>query len=127
MTIRTRNEVLVTCQDAPLMELLQHLAKDHAPDLDYCLNLMDWYDDREPKAETQTARTRQEFLDLPLGTVVKIPHVGTYYKTAINAWAWVKAKNLPLSTPSHGNDDMANFTISVNAPATILFTPEVQA
>ena len=124
MTITTRNEVLVTCQDAPLMELLEHLLIDHAPDLEYCLDELGWHGNPEPQEEAQTVRTRQEFLDLPLGTVVKIPHVGTYYKTAINAWAWVKAKNLPLSTPSHGNDDMANFTISVNAPATILFTPE---
>lgn len=127
MTIATRNEVLVTCQDAQLMELLRHLVAEHPEDMDYCLYTLGWHGNPEPQEEAQTVRTRQEFLDLPLGTVVKIPHVGTYYKTAINAWAWVKAKNLPLSTPSHGNDDMANFTISVNAPATILFTPEVKA
>ena len=125
MTIHTQNEVLVTCQDTPLMELLGHLAKDHAPDLDYCLDELGLT--YTAASKPQEVRTRQEFFDLPLGTVVKIPHVGTYYKTAINAWAWFKAKNLPLSTPSHGNDDMANFTISVNTPATILFTPEVQA
>ena len=125
MTITTRNEVLVTCQDTPLMELLEHLLIDHAPDLEYCLDNLGI--NRMVPNEPRAVRTRQEFLDLPIGAVVKIPHVGTYYKTAINAWAWVKAKNLPLSTPSHGNDDMANFTISVNAPAVVLFTPEVQA
>ena len=125
MTIATRNEVLVTCQDAPLRELLRHLVAEHAEELDYCLSLMDWYDDREPKAETQTVRTRQEFLDLPLGTVVKIPHVGTYYKTAINAWT--KPSDLPYASPIHGNDDMWGFTISVNTPARVLFTPEVKA
>ncbi len=107
------------------MELLEHLLIDHAPDLEYCLDNLGI--NRMVPNEPRVVRTQQEFLDLPLGTVVKIPHVGTYYKTAINAWAWVKAKNLSLSTPSHGNDDMANFTISVNAPATVLFTPEVQA
>ena len=47
MTITTRNEVLVTCDNTPLMELLEHLAKDHAPDLDYCLAMLDWYDGRD--------------------------------------------------------------------------------
>ena len=125
MTLTTRNEVLVTCENTPLMELLEHLAKDHAPDLDYCLAMLDWYDGREPQEATQKVHTRQEFLDLPLGTVVKIPHVGTYYKTAINAWT--KPSDLPYASPIHGNDDMWAFTISVNAPATVVFTPEVQA
>ena len=38
MTITTRNEVLVTCQDAPLMELLQNLINNHPEDVDYCLD-----------------------------------------------------------------------------------------
>ena len=125
MTIHTQNEVLVTCENTPLMELLEHLVKDHAPDLDYCLAMLDWYDGREPQEATQKVRTQQEFLDLPLGTVVKIPVAGTYYKTAINAW--VKPNDLPYSIPLHGNDDMWAFTISVNTPAVVLFTPEVQA
>ena len=107
------------------MELLRHLVHDHPEDVDYCLENIGWDKDREPKAEPQTVRTRQEFLDLPLGTVVKIPHVGTYYKTAINAWT--KPSDLPYASPIHGNDDMWAFTISVNAPATVVFTPEVQA
>ena len=105
------------------MELLRHLAHDHPEDVDYCLSLMDWYDDREPKAAAQTVSTRQEFFNLPIGTVVKIPHVGTYYKIGINSWV----KQLPESRPIHGNDAMWAFTISVNAPATVVFTPEVQA
>ena len=125
MTITTRNEVLVTCENTPLMELLQHLVAEHPEELDYCLSLMGWYNDREPKAEPQTVRTRQEFLDLPLGTVVKIPHVGTYYKTAINAWT--KPSDFPYASPIHSNNDMWSFTISVNAPATVMFTPEVRA
>ena len=125
MTITTRNEVLATCQDAQLMELLEHLTKDHSLDLDYCLEELGWDKDREPQAETQGVRTRQEFHDLPLGTVVKIPVAGTYYKTAIHAWT--KSSDLPCAGPIHGNDDMANFTISVNTPATVMFTPEVRA
>ena len=125
MTITTRNEVLVTCQDAPLMELLRHLAHDHPEDVDYCLENLGWHDDREPKAEPPAVRTPQEFLDLPLGTVVKIPHVGTYYKTAINAWT--KPSDLPYSSHIHSNADMWGFTISVNTPATVMFTPEVRA
>lgn len=123
MTIATRNEVLVTCQDAPLMELLEHLLIDHAPDLEYCLDNLGI--NRMVPNEPRVVRTRQEFLDLPIGTVVKIPVAGTYYKTALNAW--VAPNDLPYSSPIRGNDDMWAFTISVNAPATILFTPEVQA
>ena len=123
MTIATRNEVLVTCKHAPLMELLKHLAKDHTPDLDYCLDTLGLT--HTVASDPQEVHTRQEFFDLPLGTVVKIPHVGTYYKTAINAWT--KPSDLPYASPIHGNDDMWAFTISVNAPATVVFTPEVQA
>ena len=107
------------------MELLEHLVKDHAPDLDYCLYTLGWYGDHEPKAAAQTVSTRQEFFDMPLGTVVKIPVAGTYYKTAINAWT--KPSDLPYASPIRGNDDMWGFTISVNTPATVVFTPEVQA
>ena len=123
MTIHTRNEVLVTCQDTPLMELLEHLLIDHAPDLEYCLDNLGI--NRMVPNEPRVVRTQQEFFDLPIGTVVKIPHVGTYYKTAINAWT--KPSDLPYASPIRGNDDMWAFTISVNAPATVVFTPEVRA
>lgn len=121
MTIETRNEVLVTCDNAPLMELLEHLVKDHAPDLDYCLEELGltYTATNEPREVS----TKQEFLDLPLGTVVEIPHVGTYYKTALRAW--IKPNDLSYSSTFYGNDDMWAFTISVNAPATVVFTPEV--
>ena len=120
MTITTRNEVLVTCQDAPLMELLQNLINNHPEDVDYCLDELGL--DYTAASEPREVSTQQEFLDLPLGTVVKIPVAGTYYKTAIHAWT--KSSDLPCAGPIRGNDEMANFTISVNAPATILFTPE---
>ena len=123
MTIDTRNEVLVTCQDAPLRELLRHLVAEHPEDMDYCLDNLGI--NRMVPNEPQTVRTQQEFFDLPIGTVVKIPHVGTYYKTAINAWT--KSSDLPYASPIRGNDDMWSFTIRVNAPATVVFTPEVQA
>ena len=122
MTITTRNEVLVTCENTPLMELLEHLAKDHAPDLDYCLDELGLT--YTAASKPQEVRTRQEFLDLPIGTVVKIPVAGTYHKTALNAW--VAPNDLPYSSPIRGNDDMWAFTISVNAPARVMFTPEVQ-
>ena len=125
MTIDTRNEVLVTCQDTPLMELLRHLVAEHPEDMDYCLDTLGWHGNPEPQEEAQTVRTRQEFFDLPLGTVVKIPHVGTYCKTAINAWT--KPSDFPYASPIHSNNDMWSFTISVNAPAAVVFTPEVQA
>ena len=123
MTNTTQKEVLVTCQDAQLMELLEHLLIDHAPDLEYCLDNLGI--NRMVPNEPRVVRTQQEFFDLPIGTVVKIPHVGTYYKTAINAWT--KPSDLPYASPIRGNDDMWAFTISVNAPATVVFTPEVQA
>lgn len=121
MTIETRNEVLVTCQDAPLTELLEHLLIDHSLDLDYCLEELGL--DYTAANEPQEVRTQQDFIDLPIGTVVKIPNVGTYYK--ITASSWVKDINLPWSTPTHGNGDMWGFTVTVNAPATVVFTPEV--
>ena len=107
------------------MELLEHLLIDHAPDLEYCLDELGWHGNHEPKAAAQTVSTRQEFFNLPIGTVVKIPHVGTYYKTAINAWT--KPSDFPYASPIHTNNDMWSFTISVNAPATVVFTPEVKA
>lgn len=126
MTIETRNEVLVTCQDAPLMELLEHLEKDHAPDLDYCLeNLgLDYTAANEPQEEAQTVRTPQDFIDLPIGAVVKIPADGTYYKITSNFWSI--PRNVTNAIRWHTNEDMASFTISVNAPATVVFAPEVQ-
>ena len=123
MTITTRTEVIVTCQDAPLMELLRHLAHDHPEDVDYCLDELGL--DYTAASEPREVSTQQEFHDLPLGTVVKIPVAGTYYKTAIHAWT--KSSDLPYASPVHSNDDMANFTISVNVPFTVVFIPEVQA
>ncbi|MGV3071504.1 hypothetical protein ACEE90_03540 [Corynebacterium phoceense] len=126
MTIDTRNEVLVTCENTPLMELLEHLAKDHAPDLDYCLeNLgLDYTVASKPRPK-KSARTIQEFFELSIGTIVEFPGVGLFYKIAFNAW--VKPKDLPYSLPLKGNDDMARIWVDIEAPARILFTPEVQA
>ena len=125
MTITTRNEVLVTCQDAPLMELLRHLEKDHSLDLDYCLDNLGI--NRMVPNEPPVVRTQQEFLDLPIGTIVESSMFVKHYK--INADSWVKVSNLPHSRSLHNssNDDMANLSINSSAPFTVVFTPEVQA
>ena len=62
MTIHTRNEVLVTCENTPLMELLRHLAHDHPEDVDYCLSLMDWYAQlgiAQPRLLTEPAQIKR--------------------------------------------------------------------
>ena len=124
MTIHTRNEVLVTYQDAPLRELLRHLEKDHSLDLDYCLDNLGWGDMR-PEEKPRTVRTIQEFFELSIGTIVEFPGVGLFYKIAFNGW--VKPKDLPYSLPIKGNDDMARIWVDIETPARIVFTPEVQA
>lgn len=112
MTIRTRNEVLVTCEDTPLMELLKHLAKDHAPDLDYCLEELGL----EPQPQLLTELEQVE--ELATGTIIKDAD-GNLYCSCGKWWA-------SLESISRGFFDEILAT-SIQLPIVVVFTPEVQA
>ena len=118
MTITTRNEVLVTCQDAPLMELLRHLVAEHAEDVDYCLSLMDWYAqlgmEPQPRLLTEPAQIKR----LVPGTIIK----DADGKLRYNCGQWWAS----LESISRGVIDEILAT-SIQLPATVVFTPEVQA
>ena len=118
MTIDTRNEVLVTCHDTPLMELLRHLEKDHSLDLDYCLSRMDWYVqlgvEPQPRLLTEPAQIKR----LDPGTIIKDADGKLHYNC--DKW-WASLESI-----SRGIIDEI-LTTSIRLPATVVFTPEVQA
>ena len=119
MTIHTRNEVLVTCQDTPLMELLEHLVKDHAPDLDYCLENLGL--DYTVASEPREVRTQQEFLDLPIGTVVNTEDDETLYKIGEGEWTEARYLGNTFFRVIRSTDRLSE------SAAHVVFTPEVQA
>ena len=118
MTIHTQNEVLVTCQDAPLRELLRHLVAEHAEDVDYCLSLMDWYAqlgvEPQPRLLTEPAQIKR----LAPGTIIKDADGKLHYNCG--KW-WASMESI-----SRGVIDEILAT-SIQLPATVVFTPEVQA
>ena len=118
MTIATRNEVLVTCQDAQLMELLEHLEKDHAPDLDYCLDTLGWYAqlgiEPQPRLLTEPAQIKR----LAPGTIIKDADGKLHYNCG--KW-WASMESIARSVI----DEI--LATSIQLPATVVFTPEVQA
>ena len=118
MTIDTRNEVLVTCQDAPLMELLCHLVAEHPEDMDYYLYTLGWYDDRgvepQPRLLTEPAQIKR----LDPGTIIKDADGKLHYNC--DKW-WASLESI-----SRGVIDEI-LTTSIQLPATVVFTPEVQA
>ena len=118
MTITTRNEVLVTCQDAPLRELLRHLVAEHAEELDYCLSLMDWYAQLgvEPQPRLLTEPTQIKRLDP--GTIIKDADGKLHYNC--DKW-WASLESI------HRGVIEEILATSIQLPATVVFTPEVQA
>ena len=117
MTITTRNEVLVTCQDAPLMQLLEHLEKDHSLDLDYCLSRMDWYAQlgiAQPRLLTEPAQVK----GLAPGTIIKDADGKLHY--SCGKW-WASLGSIYRGIV---NEILAT---SMQLPATVVFTPEVRA
>ena len=118
MTIHTQNEVLVTCQDAPLRELLRHLVAEHAEDVDYCLSLMDWYAqlgvEPQPRLLTETAQIKR----LDPGTIIKDADGKLHYNCG--KW-WASMESI-----SRGVIDEILAT-SIQLPVVVLFTPGVKA
>ena len=118
MTIHTQNEVLVTCQDAPLRDLLRHLVAEHAEDVDYCLSLMDWYAqlgvEPQPRLLTEPAQIKR----LDPGTIIKDADGKLHYNCG--KW-WASMESI-----RRGVIDEVLAT-SIQLPATVAYTPEVQA
>ncbi|MCQ9341318.1 hypothetical protein NQ028_09235 [Corynebacterium phoceense] len=118
MTITTRNEVLVTCENAPLMELLRHLVAEHAEDVDYCLSLMDWYAqlgvEPQPRLLTEPAQIKR----LAPGTIIKDADGKLYYNCG--KW-WASLESIARSVI----DEI--LATSIQLPATAVYTPGVQA
>ena len=118
MTIHTQNEVLVTCQDAPLRELLRHLVAEHAEDVDYCLSLMDWYAqlgvEPQPRLLTEPAQIKR----LDPGTIIKDADGKLHYNCG--KW-WASMESI-----SRGVIDEILAT-SIQLPVVVLFTPGVKA
>ena len=118
MTIDTRNEVLVTCQDAPLMELLRHLEKDHSLDLDYCLEHIGRYVQLGMETQPQLLTESAQVKGLAPGTIIKDADGKLYYNC--DKW-WASLESI-----SRGVIDEILAT-SIQLPATVVYTPEVQA
>ena len=118
MTIHTRNEVLVTCDNAPLMELLRHLEKDHSLDLDYCLGRMDWYAqlgvEPQPRLLTEPAQIKR----LAPGTIIKDADGKLHYNCG--KW-WASMESIRRRVI----DEI--LATSIQLPATVVYTPGVQA
>ena len=124
MTIATRNEVLVTCDNAPLMELLGHLAKDHAPDLDYCLEKLGIVGTRLEEPKLRKLNKCAEFVVAPVGTIVDTED-GPHMKIANDRWLWIADKFGDNKTYIHQSE--SDTTISMDYTGTVLWTPEGQA
>ena len=109
MTIHTRNEVLVTCQDAPLKELLRHLIHNHPENVDCCIGM-----ETQPQLLTEPAQVKR----LAPGTIIKDADGKLHY----NCGQWWAS----LGSIYRGivNEILAT---SIQLPATVIYTPEVQA
>lgn len=121
MTISTRNEVLVSCENTPLMELLEHLEKDHAPDLDYCLENLGIVGTRLEEPRPRELTSVGDFEGAPVGTIVDTD-AGPHMKIWKDKWLWIANKF---------GDNRANIDyiesdrdMSVDYTGTVLWTPE---
>ena len=124
MTIDTRNEVLVTCQDTPLMELLEHLVKDHAPDLDYCLDNLGIVGTRLEEPKPRKLNVSTDFEDAPVGTIVDTID-GPHMKISEDRWLWIADDRGENRTKIEVV--VSDLSMSSKYIATVLWTPEVQA
>ena len=118
MTIRTRNEVLVTCQDAPLMELLEHLGKDHSLDLDYCLENIGWDKELGLEPRTRLLTEPAQVEGLAPGTIIKDADGKLRYNC--DRW-WASMESIARGVIEE------ILATSIQLPATVVFTPGVRA
>lgn len=72
--------------------------------------------------DTQKVSTKQEFEDLPVGTIVESLLFKQYRKVGPNSW--VKIGTSSSSRNTYDNYDMANLSLRTNAPFTVVSTPE---
>ena len=103
MTITTRTEVVVTCQDTPLMELLEHIGR-------YVQLGME----TQPRLLTEPAQIKR----LDPGTIIKDADGKLHYNC--DKW-WASLESISRGVIEEF------FPTSIRLPATVVFTPEVQA
>ena len=103
MTIRTRNEVLVTCENTPLMELLEHIGRYAQLGVE-----------PQPRLLTEPAQVKR----LAPGTIIKDADGKLHY--SCGKW-WASLESIRRGVI----DEI--LTTSIQLPATVVFTPEVQA
>ena len=100
------------------MELLRHLVWEHPEDVDYCLSLMGWYVqlgmETQPRLLTEPAQIKR----LAPGTIIKDADGKLHYNC--DKW-WASMESI-----SRGVIDEILAT-SIRLPATVVYTPEVQA
>ena len=103
MTITTRTEVIVTCENTPLMELLEHIGR-------YVQLGME----TQPRLLTEPAQVK----GLAPGTIIKDADGKLHY--SCDRW-WASLDSLRRGIV---NEVLAT---SIQLPATVIYTPEVQA
>ena len=103
MTITTRTEVVVTCQDTPLMELLEHIGR-------YVQLGME----TQPRLLTEPAQIKR----LDPGTIIKDADGKLHYNC--DKW-WASLESIRRRVIEE------ILATSIRLPATVVFTPEVQA
>ena len=103
MTITTRTKVLVTCENTPLMELLEKIG---------------WYAkigmETQPRLLTEPAQVKR----LAPGTIIKDADGKLHY--SCGKW-WASLGSIYRGIV---NEILAT---SIQLPATVIYTPEVQA
>lgn len=72
--------------------------------------------------DTQKVSTKQEFEDLPVGTIVESLLFEQYTKIGSNSWSKVGIQTHSKNTID--NYDLANLSLRTNAPFTVVSTPE---
>ena len=103
MTITTRTEVIVTCENTPLMELLEHIGR-------YVQLGME----TQPRLLTEPAQVKR----LAPGTIIKDADGKLHY--SCGKW-WASLGSIYRGIV---NEVLAT---SIQLPAAVVFTPEVQA
>ena len=103
MTITTRTEVVVTCQDTPLMELLEHIGRYAQLGVE-----------PQPRLLTEPAQIKR----LDPGTIIKDADGKLHYNC--DKW-WASLESIRRRVIEE------ILATSIRLPATVIYTPEVQA